>query len=151
MHDPMGPTYHRLSNFAINVDGDRATARTYVHAVLMATPDDTGQLGRRPRPLRRRTRPDADGWRIAHSAPPTSPRMQTGGGAASMTDDFAQKYGPWAVIAGASEGIGASLADQLAERGLDLVLIARNGTLLNEVAAGVRERHGVEVRPWCRI
>ncbi len=43
-----------------------------------------------------------------------------------MTDDFAQKYGRWAVIAGASEGVGASLADQLAERGLDLVLIARN-------------------------
>ena len=64
-----------------------------------------------------------------------------------MTDDFAQKYGPWAVIAGASEGVGASLADQLAERGLDLVLIARNGKLLDEVADGVRERHGVEVRP----
>ena len=64
-----------------------------------------------------------------------------------MTDDFAQKYGRWAVIAGASEGVGASLADQLAERGLDLVLIARNEKLLNQVATGVRERHGVEVRP----
>jgi short-subunit dehydrogenase len=60
--------------------------------------------------------------------------------------EFAQKYGPWAVIAGASEGIGASLADQLASRGLDLVLIARNGALLEEVAAGVRERHGVQAR-----
>ena len=47
--------------------------------------------------------------------------------------EFAQKYGPWAVIAGASEGIGASLADQLASRGLDLVLIARNGALLEQV------------------
>ena len=64
-----------------------------------------------------------------------------------MSDDFAQKYGRWAVIAGASEGIGASLADELAARGLDLVLIARNGPLLDELAAGVRERHGVEVRP----
>jgi uncharacterized protein len=64
-----------------------------------------------------------------------------------MTDDFVQRYGPWAVIAGASEGIGACLADQLAERGLNLVLIARNGTLLDDVAAGVRERRGVEVRP----
>ena len=53
-----------------------------------------------------------------------------------MTDDFAQKYGRWAVIAGASEGVGASLADQLAERGLDLVLIARNQALLAEVADG---------------
>jgi uncharacterized protein len=62
-------------------------------------------------------------------------------------DEFARKYGRWALIAGASEGIGASLADQLASRGLDLVLVARNGPLLDEVAAGVRERHGVEVRP----
>jgi uncharacterized protein len=64
-----------------------------------------------------------------------------------VTEDFAHKYGRWAVIAGASEGVGASLADQLAERGLDLVLIARNGPKLDELAAGVRERHGVEARP----
>ncbi len=61
--------------------------------------------------------------------------------------EFVHKYGRWALIAGASEGVGASLADQLAARGLDLVLIARSGPLLEDVAAGVRERHGVEVRP----
>nr|WP_090277942.1 SDR family NAD(P)-dependent oxidoreductase [Mycolicibacterium komanii]CRL73216.1 short-chain dehydrogenase/reductase SDR [Mycolicibacterium komanii] len=60
--------------------------------------------------------------------------------------DFAERYGPWAVIAGASEGIGAEMADQLASRGLDLVLIARNGALLDQVAAGARERHGVAVQ-----
>jgi uncharacterized protein len=60
--------------------------------------------------------------------------------------DFVQKYGRWVVIAGASEGIGASLADQLATRGLDLVLIARNGPLLEEVAARAREEHGVQTR-----
>ncbi|MGX9792672.1 SDR family NAD(P)-dependent oxidoreductase [Mycobacterium sp. MMS18-G62] len=63
-----------------------------------------------------------------------------------MTDDFVQKYGQWAVIAGASEGIGASLADQLASRGLDLVLVARNGALLDEVASRAREAHGVQTR-----
>ena len=31
-----------------------------------------------------------------------------------MTEGFAHKYGPWALIAGASEGIGACLADELA-------------------------------------
>jgi short-subunit dehydrogenase len=62
-----------------------------------------------------------------------------------MTGDFQHRYGPWAVIAGASEGIGASLADELAGRGLNLVLIARNEKLLNEVAAGVRDRHGAQV------
>ncbi len=67
-----------------------------------------------------------------------------------MTEDFVQKYGRWAVIAGASEGIGASLADQLAARGLDLVLIARNGPLLEEVAARAREEprgRGARRRP----
>jgi uncharacterized protein len=61
--------------------------------------------------------------------------------------DFASKYGKWALIAGASEGIGACLADELGQRGLDLILIARNGALLETVAADVRARHGVEVRP----
>jgi short-subunit dehydrogenase len=60
--------------------------------------------------------------------------------------DYVQKYGRWAVIAGASEGIGASLADQLAARGLDLVLIARNGARLDEVATRAREEHGAQTR-----
>jgi 3-phenylpropionate/cinnamic acid dioxygenase small subunit len=33
-HEPMGSTWHRLSNFAIDVNRDVASARTYVHAVL---------------------------------------------------------------------------------------------------------------------
>jgi short-subunit dehydrogenase len=64
-----------------------------------------------------------------------------------MTIEFVNKYGPWALVAGASEGVGACLADQLAARGLNLVLIARNGQLLDHVAADVREHHGVEARP----
>jgi uncharacterized protein len=56
-----------------------------------------------------------------------------------------QTYGPWAVIAGGSEGVGASFADQLAAAGLHLVLIARRPGPLEETAQEVR-RHGVEVR-----
>ncbi|HET6736949.1 SDR family NAD(P)-dependent oxidoreductase [Mycobacterium sp.] len=66
---------------------------------------------------------------------------------AETGEGFAAKYGPWAVIAGASEGIGASLADELASRGLNLVLIARNGSLLDQVAARVHSEHGVQARP----
>jgi 3-phenylpropionate/cinnamic acid dioxygenase small subunit len=40
LHENMGPTYHRLSNFVISVEGDRATVRSYVHAVLMLQPHD---------------------------------------------------------------------------------------------------------------
>ena len=41
IHDGMGPTYHRITNIVITAEGDRATARSYVHALLMATTDDS--------------------------------------------------------------------------------------------------------------
>jgi hypothetical protein len=68
LHDSMGPTYHRLSNFVIAVDGDRATARSYVHAVLQAVPDDGASwveaVGHYDDELVR----TPDGWRIARRA-----------------------------------------------------------------------------------
>lgn len=54
-------------------------------------------------------------------------------------------YGPWAVVAGGSEGVGAAFAHRLAETGINLVLIARKAGPLDETAAQVREA-GVEVR-----
>ncbi|MFI6874809.1 SDR family NAD(P)-dependent oxidoreductase [Streptomyces sp. NPDC050400] len=54
-------------------------------------------------------------------------------------------YGPWAVIAGGSEGVGASFAHQLADAGINLVLIARKPGPLHETADHVRAK-GVEVR-----
>lgn len=63
-----------------------------------------------------------------------------------MSDDFATRYGPWAVIAGASDGVGAAFADALAERGLNVVLLARRQAVLDDVAASIRERYGVETR-----
>lgn len=59
---------------------------------------------------------------------------------------FVERYGPWAVIAGASEGIGASFSRKLAARGLNLVLVARRPAPLEELAAELREKHGVEVK-----
>ncbi len=54
-------------------------------------------------------------------------------------------YGPWAVIAGGSEGVGAEFARLLAGAGLNLVLIARKPGPLQQTAADCRAR-GVEVR-----
>lgn len=54
-----------------------------------------------------------------------------------MTDR--SRYGPWALIAGGSEGVGAEFAKQLASDGFDLVLIARKPEPLAEIAACCRE------------
>ena len=51
--------------------------------------------------------------------------------------DFAKRYGPWAVVAGASEGIGASVARLLGDRGVNVVLVARGRAKLDETAASV--------------
>jgi short-subunit dehydrogenase len=60
-----------------------------------------------------------------------------------MTD--LAKYGPWAVIAGGSEGVGAEFARMLAEDGFNLVLIARKPGPLEDTALRCRDL-GAEVR-----
>jgi uncharacterized protein len=56
-----------------------------------------------------------------------------------------QKYGPWALIVGGSEGVGAAFARQLAADGFKLVLTARKQAPLDEVANELRAG-GAEVR-----
>ena len=63
---------------------------------------------------------------------------------------FAARYGAWAVVAGASEGLGAAFAADLAGRGMNLVLIARRGEVMEEVAEKIRAQRGVEVRCLAR-
>jgi short-subunit dehydrogenase len=59
--------------------------------------------------------------------------------------DFAKRYGPWALVAGASEGLGRQYAIQLAERGLSIIMVARQEARLLDAASEVRAK-GVEVR-----
>jgi short-subunit dehydrogenase len=63
-----------------------------------------------------------------------------------MTSDFHASYGPWAVVAGASMGIGAALSHEAARRGLNVVLLARGQEQLEATAAEVASQHGVQVR-----
>ena len=59
---------------------------------------------------------------------------------------FSAKYGPWALITGASRGIGAEFARQLAGRGLNIILIATNADLLQAQADSIKNDCGVEVK-----
>jgi short-subunit dehydrogenase len=56
------------------------------------------------------------------------------------------KYGPWAVITGGSEGVGASFARKLAADGINVVLVARKVEALEELAQEIRNTYRVEVR-----
>lgn len=61
-------------------------------------------------------------------------------------DAFRERYGPWAAIAGGSDGIGAAFASDLARRGVNVVLIARRQAQLDTRAKFLRDEFGVETK-----
>jgi uncharacterized protein len=60
--------------------------------------------------------------------------------------NFRERYGPWALIAGASMGIGAALSHEAARRGLNVLMMARGEEKLRATADEVASAHGVETR-----
>jgi len=58
-----------------------------------------------------------------------------------------QRYGNWAIVAGASEGLGAEYAKGLAARGLNLILIARREELLQSLATELSDKYKVRTKP----
>ena len=59
---------------------------------------------------------------------------------------FQSRYGPWAIVAGASAGLGAAFAEQIAEQRLNLLLVARRQELLEPLASRLAAAAGVQVR-----
>jgi hypothetical protein len=88
-HQNMGPTYHRLSNFVIDVEGDRATARSYVHAILMVVPGDSANwveaIGSYDDVLVR-TR---EGWRISRRTSRVARMLSAGDLATALSSGIA--------------------------------------------------------------
>ena len=59
---------------------------------------------------------------------------------------FFDKYGPWALITGASKGIGLEYSRQIAEKGLNVVLVARSENRLKQLAGSIETDYAVETK-----
>jgi len=57
-----------------------------------------------------------------------------------------KRFGPWALVTGASSGIGREFARQVAAAGINVVLVARRENLLKQAGAEFSKRYGVEHR-----
>lgn len=57
-----------------------------------------------------------------------------------------KSYGKWAVVTGATDGIGKAYAEQLAERGCNIVLLSRTLSKLEALAEELRNKYKVEVK-----
>ena len=53
-------------------------------------------------------------------------------------NDFVKKYGKWAIVTGCTQGIGKSYVDELAKKGMNLVLISRDELKLEELARQIQ-------------
>jgi len=57
-----------------------------------------------------------------------------------------QRFGPWALVTGASSGIGHAFAAHLAANGINLVLAARRLSILDEIGRDLAQHHRIQYR-----
>lgn len=62
------------------------------------------------------------------------------------TPDFRKTYGEWAVVTGASDGIGEAYAHELARRKMNLLLVSRTESKLKKVSNSIETLHGVKTK-----
>jgi uncharacterized protein len=60
--------------------------------------------------------------------------------------NWIERYGDWAVVTGASDGIGRAMAIELAARGVSLLLVARRRDRLEAIATELRGQFGTQCR-----
>ncbi|NXF29214.1 HSDL1 protein, partial [Nyctibius bracteatus] len=58
--------------------------------------------------------------------------------------DLVKQYGKWAVVTGSTDGIGKAYAEELAKRGVNIILIGRNKEKLEAVSRSISETYKVE-------
>jgi len=61
--------------------------------------------------------------------------------------EFAKKYGPWALVTGAAQGIGRAYAEALAQRAVNVAMVDLQRDLLVHVSRQIVEATGVQVQP----
>src|ERR1700692_4091227 len=88
-------------------------------------------------------KPTAIGCRIINNT--TSPKQAERSEKMTVALDK-KRFGPWALVTGASSGIGKEFAQQIAASGINIVLVARREDLLKEVGVEFSKRYGVEHR-----
>ena len=131
-HAMAGHTLHRLTNH-----GRHGRRRQRAGAHLHRRPDH-GRRQQHPASTPSVSTTTSSCAPRAGGASPDADSPRCGWSAVGQAgiDDFREKYGPWALVAGASDGVGAAFAEGLAERGVNVVLLARRQAVLDQVAAG---------------
>ncbi|XP_055546882.1 inactive hydroxysteroid dehydrogenase-like protein 1 [Wyeomyia smithii] len=67
-----------------------------------------------------------------------------------LREKLIDRYGPWAVVTGATDGIGKCYAENLARKGLNILLISRTESKLIKVAYEIEQKYGVGTK-WIAV
>ncbi len=64
----------------------------------------------------------------------------------SISNNYADYFGSWALIAGASEGLGEAFAREIAKKGINIILVARRKELLEKLCSEISQKYQVKTK-----